>query len=89
MFPSKLEFRFEGAPLGDKRLTRRLVTSAAVQAECSSFLPWHRGEVPWYPATVAWHENAVREHFGGARMQGQDVALCVGSDLNFSVRPGC
>ena len=23
------------------------------------------------------------------RMQGQDVALCVGSDLNFATRPGC
>ena len=97
------ENEFGDAPLGDKRLTRRLVTSAAVQAERSSFVSAAQGRSAlvsgYYRMIEHPDENAVNpENILAAhrqrtlrRMQGQDVALCIqdGSDLNFATRPGC
>ena len=99
------ENEFGDAPLGDKRLTRRLVTSAAVQAEHpgSSFVSAAQGRSAlvsgYYRMIEHPDENAVNpENILAAhrqrtlrRMQGQDVALCIqdGSDLNFATRPGC
>ena len=99
------ENEFGGAPLGDKRLTRRLVTSAAVQAEHpgSSFVSAAQGRSAlvsgYYRMIEHPDESAVNpENILAAhrqrtlqRMQGQDVALCIqdGSDLNFATRPSC
>ena len=99
------ENEFGGAPLGDKRLTRRLVTSAAVQAEHpgSSFVSAAQGRnalVSGYYRMIEHPDesdvnpdNILAAHRQRTlqRMQGQDVALCIqdGSDLNFATRPGC
>ena len=96
---------FGGAPLGDARLARRLVTCATLQAEApmDSFPGAAQGARAlvkgWYrfldhPAESALSvENILAPHRERTlgRMQGQDVVLCVqdGTDLNFAEHGGC
>ena len=96
---------FGGAPLGDVRLARRLVTCPTIQAEdpMDSIPGAAQGEGAlvngWYrfldhPAesalTVENRQARHRERVPG-RMQQQGVVLCVqdGTDLNFAEHGGC
>ena len=96
---------FGDAPLGDVRLSRRLVQSAAVQGEHpqSSFPAAAQSD----KAMVMGHYrmidqpadcevtpvNILAPHRQRTlqRMQGQSVVLCLqdGTDLNFAEHPGC
>ena len=64
-----------GAPLGDKRLSARLVRSATVLASC-----------PGHAFTGAPHRARTIE-----RMRAHGTVLCIqdGTDLSFATRPGC
>ena len=92
-----------GAPLGDKRLSARLVSSAALLASS----PGHalggahdRAAVKGYYRLVDHPDpsqvtpaNIVAPHRARTveRMRGNDTVLCIqdGTDLNFATRPGC
>ena len=96
---------FGGAPLGDVRLSRRLVKSAAIQAASpmASFPAAAQGE----KAAVARHYRMIDQPAASAvspenilvphrartreRMQGADRVLCIqdGTDLNLAEHPGC
>ena len=92
-----------GAPLGDKRLSARLVKSAVLLASC----PGHaftgapdRAAVKGYYRLIdhpdksqVTPERIVAPHRARTieRMRAQDTVLCIqdGTDLNFATRPGC
>ena len=92
-----------GAPLGDKRLSARLVRSAELLASC----PGHvftgapaRAAVKGYYRLIdhpdesqVTPEHIVAPHRARTveRMRGHDTVLCIqdGTDLNFATRPGC
>ena len=91
-----------GAPLGDKRLSARLVSSAAFLASCPGHaLTAHdRAAVKGYyrlidhPAhSQVTPANIVAPHRARTvqRMREHDTVLCIqdGTDLNFATRPGC
>ena len=96
---------FGGAPLGDKRLSARLVTSAGLLAECPGHAltghPDHdRAAVKGYyrlidhPAqSQVTPANIVAPHRARTvqRMRAHDTVLCIqdGTDLTFATRPGC
>ena len=91
------------APLGDKRLSARLVRSAALLASC----PGHaftgapdRAAVKGYYRLIdhpdesqVTPEHIVAPHRARTieRMRAHDTVLCIqdGTDLNFATRPGC
>ena len=91
------------APLGDKRLSARLVRSATLLAQC----PGHaftgapdRAAVKGYYRLIdhpdksqVTPEHIVAPHRARTieRMRAHDTVLCIqdGSDLNFATRPGC
>ena len=91
------------APLGDKRLSARLVRSATLLASC----PGHtftgapdRAAVKGYYRLIehpdesqVTPEHIVAPHRARAieRMRAHDTVLCIqdGTDLNFATRPGC
>lgn len=98
------ENEFGGAPLGDKRLSARLVKSASLLADVM------RHPITAQPnhdvAAVKGHyrlfssknknvtgKNILAPHRARtiARMRGQDTVLCIqdGSTLNYATRPGC
>ena len=99
------EHEFGGAPLGDARLARRLVRSAAIQARAPgrSFYGAAAGdaaEVAGYYRMIEHPDSSAvsaetilathrRRTLG--RMAGQRTVLLIqdGSDLNFATRPGC
>ena len=99
------ENEFGSAPLGDIRLSRRLVKSAAVQADhpMSSFPAAAQSDkamvMGYYrmidqPAdSEVSPTNILAPHRARTlqRMQGADVVLCIqdGTDLNFAEHPGC
>ena len=92
-----------GAPLGDKRLSARLVRSAELLASC----PGHvftgapdRAAVKGYYRLIdhpdesqVTPEHIVAPHRARTteRMRAHDTVLCIqdGTDLNFATRPGC
>ena len=92
-----------GAPLGDKRLSARLVRSATVLASC----PGHaftgapdRAAMKGYYRLIdhpdesqVTPEHIVAPHRARTieRMRAHDTSLCIqdGTDLNFATRPGC
>ena len=92
-----------GAPLGDKRLSARLVRSAELLASC----PGHvftgapdRAAVKGYYRLIdhADESQVTPEHIVAPhrartieRMRAHDTVLCIqdGTDLNFATRPGC
>ena len=92
-----------GAPLGDKRLSARLVRSATLLASC----PGHafigapdRAAMKGYYRLIdhpdesqVTPEHIVAPHRARTieRMRGHDTVLCIqdGTDLNFATRPGC
>ena len=92
-----------GAPLGDKRLSARLVRSATLLASC----PGHaftgapdRAAVKGYYRLIDHPEKSqvTPEHIVAPhrertleRMRAHDTVLCIqdGSDLSFATRPGC
>ena len=92
-----------GAPLGDKRLSARLVRSATVLALC----PGHaftgapdRVAMKGYYRLIdhpdesqVTPEHIVAPHRARTieRMRAHDTVLCIqdGTDLNFATRPGC
>ena len=96
---------FGGAPLGDKRLSARLVKSVGLLASC----PGHamtahptpdRAAVKGYYRLVDRPDesqvtpgNILAPHRARtiARMRDQETVLCIqdGTDLNFATRPGC
>ena len=96
---------FGGAPLGDKRLSARLVKSVGLLAS----FPGHamtanptpdRAAVKGYYRLVDRPDesqvtplNIVAPHRARtvARMRDQQTVLCIqdGTDLNFATRPGC
>ena len=91
-----------GAPLGDKRLSARLVSSAALLASCPGHgLSAHdRAAVKGYyrlvdhpaPSQVTpAHIVAPHRERTVQRMREHDTVLCIqdGTDLNFATRPGC
>ena len=91
------------APLGDKRLSARLVRSAELLAQC----PGHvftgapdRATVKGYYRLIehpdesqVTPEHIVAPHRARTieRMRAHDAVLCIqdGTDLNFATRPGC
>ena len=91
------------APLGDKRLSARLVRSATLLAQC----PGHaftgapdRAAVKGYYRLIehpdesqVTPEHIVAPHRARTieRMRAHDTVLCIqdGTDLNFATRPGC
>ena len=91
------------APLGDKRLSARLVRSATLLAQC----PGHaftgapdRAALKGYYRLIehpdesqVTPEHIVAPHRARTieRMRAHDTVLCIqdGSDLNFATRPGC
>ena len=93
---------FGGAPLGDKRLSARLVNSAALLASCPghAFTAHDRAAVKGYyrlidhpdPSQVT-PTNILAPHRARTvqRMRKHDTVLCIqdGTDLNFATRPGC
>ncbi len=96
---------FGGAELGDKRLTARLVRSAALLAEYPgrAISASARGEAaavdgyyrlieqPEQTAVTAASILAPHRERTLQRMRSQRAVLCIqdGSDLNFATRPGC
>ena len=92
-----------GAPLGDKRLSARLVRSAALLASC----PGHaftgapdRAAMKGYYRLIdhpdesqVTPEHIVAPHRARTieRMRAHDTVLCIqdGTDLSFATRPGC
>ena len=96
---------FGGAQLGDKRLTARLVRSAALLAEypgraISANARSDAAAVDGYyrlieqpEKTAVTVESILAPHRERSiqRMRGQRTVLCIqdGSDLNFATRPGC
>ena len=92
-----------GAPLGDKRLSARLVRSATVLASC----PGHaftsapdRAAMKGYYRLIdhpdesqVTPEHIVAPHRARTieRMRAHDTSPCIqdGTDLNFATRPGC
>ena len=96
---------FGGAPLGDKRLSARLVKSAGLLAEypgqsVSGNAKGDRAAVDGYyrfieqPAdTAVTVANILAPHRARSiqRMRSQTTVLCIqdGSDLNFATRPNC
>ena len=92
-----------GAPLGDKRLSARLVRSATLLASC----PGHVFTGAPDPAAVKGYyrlidhpdqsqvtpEHIVAPHRARTveRMRAHDTVLCIqdGTDLSFATRPGC
>ena len=92
-----------GAPLGDKRLSARLVSSAALLASSPSHAlgsAHDRAAVKGYYRLVDHPDHAqvtpaniVAPHRARTveRMRGNDTVLCIqdGTDLNFATRPGC
>ena len=99
------EHEFGGAPLGDVRLSKRLVKSVRIQSEAptKSFPGAAQNEqaaVRGYyrmidqPAEAAvTPENILAPHRQRTlqRMRGQQAVLCIqdGTDLNFAEHPGC
>ena len=99
------EQEFGGAPLGDVRLSRRLVQSVTVQADApmASFPSAAQSDkalVRGYYRLIdqpddsqLTPENILAPHRARLlrRMQGQEVVLCLqdGTDLNFAEHPGC
>ena len=94
---------FGGAPLGDKRLSARLVRSATLLASCPgrafTGAP-DRAAVKGYYRLIDHPEKSqiTPEHIVAPhrariieRMRAQDTVLCIqdGTDLNFATRPGC
>jgi len=97
------ENEFGGAPLGDKRLSRRLVDSARRQAEEPMRAFTAVAENDW-PAVKGYYrlidqpedsevtpENILAPHRERTRrrMQAQSTVLCIadGTDVNFTTRP--
>lgn len=96
---------FGGAQLGDKRLTARLVRSAALLAEypgraisantrsdAAAVDGYYRLiEQPHKTALTAESILAPHRQRSIQRMRGQRTVLCIqdGSDLNFATRPDC
>lgn len=96
---------FGGAPLGDARLSARLVETAALMGENPmTSLPaaakGNRAKVKGYYRFVdqpdeaaTTPENILRPHRERTlrRMRAQPTVLCIqdGTDLNFATRPGC
>ena len=96
---------FGGAPLGDARLSQRLVKSAAIGA--ASPMASFPAAAPGEKAAVAGHcrmidrpadsalspENILVPHraYTRERMQGADRVQCIqdGTDLNSAEHPGC
>ena len=99
------EQEFGGAPLGDVRLSRRLVKSVTVQADApmASFPSAAQSDkalVRGYYRLIDQPDdsqltpaNILAPHRARTlgRMQGQEVVLCLqdGTDLNFAEHPGC
>ncbi|MDE2826716.1 MAG: IS4 family transposase [Bacteroidota bacterium] len=96
---------FGGAELGDKRLTARLVRSAALLAEypgraISANVRSDAAAVDGYYRLIEQPEKtavtvesilAAHRQRSIQRMRSQRTVLCIqdGSDLNFATRPGC
>lgn len=96
---------FGGAPLGDLRLSKRLVKTAQMQAAApSASIPEAaqgqraaiKGHYRFIDQPAKSHvkpENILAPHRKRTlrRMQGENVVLCVqdGTDLNFAEHPGC
>ena len=94
-----------GAPLGDLRLTKRLVRTAAMQAAAPSasipaaaqgkraLVKGHYRFIDQPSASAVTPENILHAHRERTlrRMQGEPVVLCLqdGTDLNFAEHPGC
>jgi hypothetical protein len=99
------EHEFGAAPLGDRRLTRRLVSSAAMQAEAPMQAFCSVAREDWAAAkgyyrlidqaedSAVTPENILAPHRERTlrRMQAQDTVLCVqdGTDLNFATHAHC
>ena len=99
------QHEFGGAPLGDVRLSKRLVKSAQMQSEqpLASFpgaaggnlaaVRGHYRMIDQPAASEVTPENILAPHRRRTlqRMQGQQAVLCLqdGSDLNFAEHPGC
>jgi len=99
------EHEFGGAPLGDQRLGRRLVSSAALQAESPMHAFCNVASADW--AAVKGYYRLIDQGEDSAvtpanilaphrmrtvrRMQAQDTVLCIqdGTDLNFATRAQC
>ena len=96
---------FGGAPLGDARLSARLVATAALMgADPMASLPaaakGERAQIKGYyrfvdqpDAAATTPDNILRPHRERTlqRMRSEPTVLCVqdGTDLNFATRPGC
>ena len=99
------ENEFAGAPLGDARLSARLVETAALMGENPmASLPaaakGDRAKIKGYYRFVdqpdeaaTTPENILRPHRERTlrRMRAEPTVLCIqdGTDLNFATRPGC
>ncbi len=99
------QHEFGGAPLGDVRLSKRLVKSAQMQSEqpLASFpgaaggnlaaVRGHYRMIDQPAASEVTPKNILAPHRRRTlqRMQGQQAVLCLqdGSDLNFAEHPGC
>ena len=96
---------FGGAPLGDQRLSARLVKSAGLLASLpgeavTANASHDRAAVKGYyrlidqpVSSAVTPENILAPHRARTlqRMRGQDTVLCIqdGTDLNFATRPHC
>ena len=92
-----------GAPLGDKRLSARLVQSAALLAQCpgraftgapdrAALEGYYRFiDHPDESQVTPAHIVAPHRARTVERMRTHDAVLCIqdGTDLNFATRPGC
>ncbi len=94
-----------GAPLGDVRLSRRLVRTASMQAAAPSasipaaaqgrraLVKGHYRFIDQPSRSAVTPENMLAPHRERTlrRMQGEGVVLCLqdGTDLNFAEHPGC
>ena len=99
------EAEFGGAPLGDRRLTRRLVASAALLAQepGQTFSGLAKGDwaaVKGYyrlidkpDESAVTMDNILRPHRDRTvrRMKAHETVLCIqdGTDLNYTGRPAC
>jgi hypothetical protein len=99
------EHEFGGAPLGDQRLGRRLVSSAALQATAPMHAFCNVASADW--AAVKGYYRLIDQSEDSAvtpanilaphrartvrRMQAQDTVLCIqdGTDLNFATHAQC